>query len=141
MIRYNDFFDYVEHPVANRELDAALGWIRASRELIEPDSILAVGPAGLDITFTTALNLMSRWRTQLGQDFYVVHDYSSPMVAEQALWEALTSVDVPPESIGLAPNLCNSRSEYSVRRSVTPRSSSTSNSLTCSLAPSQNHLP
>jgi len=103
MIRYNDFFDYVERPVANRELDAALGWIRASRELIEPDSILAGGPAGLDIIFTTALNLMSRWRTQLGQDFYVVHDYSSPMVAEQALWEALPSVDVPPESIGFVP--------------------------------------
>ena len=102
-IRYDEFFDYIERPVAPRELDRALDMVRATRRVLVADDVLRIGPDGLDVTFTTALNLMAEWRKETKQDFNLVHDMSSPMVRETRLWEALTDKSVGPTTIGYGP--------------------------------------
>ena len=102
-IRYDEFFDYVERPVASGELGRALNVVRATRHVLVADQVLLAGPDALDVSFTTALNLMAEWRKETDQDFYLIHDMSSPMVKETRLWEALTDMSVEPKTIGYGP--------------------------------------
>ena len=102
-IRYDEFFDYIEQPVASRELDRALDLVRATRRFLVAEDVLRIGPEALDVSFTTALNLMAEWRKETDQDFNLVHDMSSPMVKETKLWEALTDKSLGPETIGYGP--------------------------------------
>ena len=102
-IRFDEFFDFIEKPVASRELDAALEVVRATRRVLVAEEVLRVGPGALDVSFTTALNLMAEWRRETDRDFNLVHDMSSPMVKETRLWEALTDRSLGPETIGFGP--------------------------------------
>ena len=102
-IRYDDFFDYIERPVASRKLDRVLDVIRATRHVLDAGQILGVGSDALDVSFTAALNLMAEWRKETDEDFNLVHDVSSPMVKETRLWEALTDKSVKPTTIGYGP--------------------------------------
>ena len=102
-IRFDEFFDFIEKPVASRELDAALEVVRATRRVLVAEEVLRVGPEALDVSFTTALNLMAEWRRETDRDFNLVHDMSSPMVKETRLWEALTDRSLGPETIGFGP--------------------------------------
>ena len=60
-IRYDEFFNYIEQPVAFRELDNVLDVVRATRHVLLADQVLAVGSDALDVSFTTALHLMAEW--------------------------------------------------------------------------------
>ena len=100
IIRYNDFFDYIEQPVVSPTLNSVLDLVRATRHVLNPNEILKAGPEALDLTFTTALALMAAWRKQTGKDFNLIHDVSSPMVKESKLWEALTDKSLPPATVG-----------------------------------------
>ena len=102
-IRYDDFFAYIEQPVASRELDRALEIVRATRRILVAEEVLRIGPEALDVSFTTALNLMAEWRKGTDQDFNLIHDMSSPMVKETKLWDALTDQSLGPETIGYGP--------------------------------------
>lgn len=104
-IRYDEFFDFIEKPVASRELDRALDIVRATRRLLVAEEVLRVGPEALDVSFTTALNLMAEWRKETDRDFHLVHDMSSIMVKETKLWEALTDKSLGPETIGYGPKM------------------------------------
>ena len=99
-IRYDDFFDYLEWPVASHKLNSVLDMVRATRNVLVPDEVLSIGPDALDVCFTAALNLMAEWRKETDQDFTLIHDVSSPMVKETKLWEALTDKSVSPTTIG-----------------------------------------
>jgi len=81
-IRYDEFFDYIERPVASRELDRALDIVRDTRHVLVANDRLRIGPDALEVTCTTALNLMAEWRKETEQDFNLIHDRSSPMVKE-----------------------------------------------------------
>lgn len=102
-IRYNDFFDYIDQPVASSELDRVLDMVRATRHVLVADEILRIGPDALDVSFSTALNLMAEWRKETNADLNLIHDVSSPMVKETKFWEALTSKSVEPATIGYGP--------------------------------------
>ena len=102
-IRYDEFFDFIDQPVASRELDSALDVVRATRRILIAEEVLRVGPGALDVSFTTALNLMAEWRKETDRDFNLIHDMSSPMVKETRLWEALTDKGLEPEIIGYGP--------------------------------------
>ena len=102
-IRYDEFFDFIERPVASPELNEALGVVRTTRHVLSADEILDVGPDALDVSFTVALRLMAEWREEIGEDFHLVHDMSSRMVKETRLWEALTDKSVGPITIGYGP--------------------------------------
>ena len=103
IIRYNDFFDYINQPVASRALDRVLDIVRATQNVLVADEILGIGPEALDVSFTTALNLMAEWRKAINGDFNLIHDVSSPMVKETKLWKALTSKSVETSTIGYGP--------------------------------------
>ena len=102
-IRYDEFFDYIERPVASRELDTVLDVLRTTRHILVADQILGIGSNALDVSFTTALHLMSEWRKDTDEEINLVHDVSSPMVKETRLWEALTDKSVSPTTIGYGP--------------------------------------
>ncbi len=102
-IRYDDFFDFIEQPVASRSLDRVLDIVRATRHVLDAGQILAAGPDALDVSFTAALCLMAEWRKETEESFNLVHDVSSPMVKETRLWEALTDESVQPITIGYGP--------------------------------------
>ena len=102
-IRYDDFFDYINRPVASRELDRVLDIVRATRHVLVADQILGVGPDALDVSFSAALNLMSEWRKETDENINLIHDMSSPMVKETRFWEALTGKSVKPSIIGYGP--------------------------------------
>ena len=102
-VRYDEFFDYIERPVASHALDKALDIVRDARHVLVANDVLRIGPEALDVTFTTALNLMAEWRKETEQDFNLIHDRSSPMVKETRLWEALTDKSVEPTIIGYGP--------------------------------------
>ena len=102
-IRYDEFFDFIEKPVASPELDTALEEVRATRRILVAEEVLRIGPEALDVSFTTALSLMAEWRKETDRDFNLVHDMSSPMVKETRLWEALTDKSLGPVTIGYGP--------------------------------------
>ena len=77
--------------------------VRATQHVLVADEVLRIGPDALDVSFTTALNLMAEWRKETDQDFNLVHDMSSPMVKETRLWETLTDKSVEPTTIGYGP--------------------------------------
>ena len=102
-IRYDEFFDYIERPVASRELNRALDVVRSTRHFLVADEVLKIGSDALDVSFTSALTLMSEWRKETDQDFNLIHDMSSPMVKETKFWEALTDKSMEPTTIGYGP--------------------------------------
>ena len=102
-IRYDEFFDYIERPVASRELDNVLDVVRVTRHVLVADQLLAVGSDALDVSFTTALYLMAEWRKETDEEINLVHDMSSPMVKESRLWEALTDKSMSPTIVGYGP--------------------------------------
>lgn len=105
MIRYNEFFDYIERPVVSSRLNEFLDPIRATRHLVNTDELLRLGPDALDVSFTCALNLMAEWRKETNEDLSLIHDVSSAMTKEIKLWEALTAKSVPPTTIGYGPKM------------------------------------
>ena len=102
-IRYDEFFDYLEKPVDSRELDMLLDVVRSTRHFLGADEVLRIGSDALDVSFTSALTLMSEWRNETDEDFDLIHDMSSPMVKETKFWEALTDKLVEPITIGYGP--------------------------------------
>lgn len=102
-LQFNEFFDYIEKPVASRELNRALDVVRSTRHVLVADEVLRVGSAALDLSFSSALTLMAKWRKETEEDFNLIHDMSSPMVEETKLWEALTDKSMEPTTIGYGP--------------------------------------
>lgn len=56
--------------------------------------------AHLELTMSSALVLMSRWREELTGEIELIHDHSKPMAKERAIWEALMSPALPPRVTG-----------------------------------------
>jgi hypothetical protein len=55
----------------------------------------------LDLSFSTAINLMGMWRTKLGDEpIDLVHDQSSNMAKQKQLWDVLVSPNTPPALVG-----------------------------------------
>lgn len=55
----------------------------------------------LDLSLSTAINLMSMWRGLLGDEpIDLVHDQSTNMAKQKQLWDALVSPTAPPALVG-----------------------------------------
>jgi hypothetical protein len=55
----------------------------------------------LDLSFSTAINLISMWRAKLGDEpIELVHDQSTNMAKQKQLWEILVSPTTPPAIVG-----------------------------------------
>jgi hypothetical protein len=96
-----------------------LGWTLSQSHPIEPidefritilgalkhlgyTGVIAGLPMGvLDLSFSTAINLMGLWRAKLGDDpIELVHDQSSNMAKQQQLWDVLVSPTAPSALVG-----------------------------------------
>ena len=66
------------------------------------EHVFACGANALDLSLAMAHHLVADWRMELGTSgFEVVHDESSNMAKQKALWDALVSPDAPPGLVGL----------------------------------------
>lgn len=60
-----------------------------------------VGRGALDLSLSTAINLVGMWRSLLGDEpIELVHDQSSNMAKQRALWDAMVSPSAPPALVG-----------------------------------------
>ena len=60
-----------------------------------------LGRGALDLSFSTAINLMALWREKLGDEpIDLVHDQSSNMAKQKQLWDLLVSPNTPPARVG-----------------------------------------
>lgn len=55
----------------------------------------------LDLSFSTAINLISMWRAKLGDEpIELMHDQSTNMAKQKQLWDILVSPTTPPAIVG-----------------------------------------
>ena len=54
----------------------------------------------LDVGLSYALKLMALWRSETIEQIYLIHDRSSVMSKQEAIWKALVNPDIPPKVVG-----------------------------------------
>lgn len=60
-----------------------------------------LGRGALDLSLSTAINLIGMWRGLLGgESIDLVHDQSTNMAKQRAMWEAIVSPTAPPALVG-----------------------------------------
>lgn len=84
-------------------IDEVLDMIRSSFAQLEPDDITTLPPRALDLSFTMALSAIYVWRQAGCTDMDVVHDESTNMARQKALWDGILSPTAPPSRIGYGP--------------------------------------
>jgi hypothetical protein len=95
---YQTFFNQVFTKNASKELDGILNFFRESHlqfgyELLETKD-------HLNITVTCTLALMNFWRQEIDDDIILIHDNSSAMAKERAIWDAIVDPNLPSIKVG-----------------------------------------
>lgn len=50
----------------------------------------------LDISLTSALTIMARWRSEISDEINLIHDASTNMSKQKDIWDALVDPNLPP---------------------------------------------
>lgn len=81
-------------------VDEVLDMIRVSFALLREEDIKGLPPRALDLSLTVGLSVIYVWRQAGFADFEVVHDESTNMARQKALWDAILSPTAPSALIG-----------------------------------------
>jgi len=97
---WNAFFEYLfdRHPVG--VIDETLDLIRGPASRLRPSDITSLPRHPLDLSLTVALNCVYSWRQAGVVPKHLVHDASTNMRRQEALWQAILSPTAPAALIG-----------------------------------------
>lgn len=109
-------------------IDETLDMVRSSLAQLQQDDITTLPARALDISFTVALSAIYTWRQAGFTNIDVVHDESTNMSRQKALWDCILSPTAPASRIGYG--LAEGQIQFPVGvRSTTFESSSKSAAL------------
>ena len=111
----------VRHDVS--VIDETLDMIRASFAQLQEDDITTLPPRALDLSFTVALSAIYVWRQAGFTDIDVVHDESTNMSRQKALWDCILSPEAPASRIGYGAAEGQTQFPIGVRSTTFERSS------------------
>lgn len=94
------FRDAVEPSTGIEPLDDVLRNFHLAVCHLSGDLLQLVEPIDLDLCLTFAVELLSCWRSGTAEGIEVVHDASSAMASQLAVWDSVVDVGVPPETVG-----------------------------------------
>jgi hypothetical protein len=97
---YDEFFKPLFEKKYSKELDELLVFIKYAHIKLGYEFIKDLPLNMLDVGLSYALNLMALWRTETSEDIYLIHDRSSAMSKQEAIWKALVDPGVPPMVVG-----------------------------------------
>ncbi len=97
---YDDFFRPLYEKQYSKELDELLVFIKYAHLRLGFEFIRDLPRNMLDVGLSYALNLMALWRTDTTEELYLIHDRSSAMSKQSAIWNALVDPNVPPKVVG-----------------------------------------
>lgn len=97
---YEQFFQLFLSDKLSPELDELFTSIKYSYFKKGFPLLNTIPLKSLDIAFSEALMLMSRWANDISGNIVLIHDESSAMAKERTLWDNLVSPDVPNITLG-----------------------------------------
>jgi hypothetical protein len=97
-----DFAGYLKRPHGLRLIDEFRIMILGAFLDVGPSGVFACGDNALDLSFSTAHHLVANWRMELGSSgVELIHDQSSNMAKQKALWDEVVSPSARPATVGI----------------------------------------
>jgi hypothetical protein len=97
---YEAFFRlFLDHQFPE-PLEDLLVFLKVSHRKHGPSILNNIPLDSLDIAFMETFTLVAKWSASLEGDIVLVHDKSSQMAKNKAIWERVVSPDVPEKVVG-----------------------------------------